>query len=188
MEKKDVKAQGELKFFFFDIESTNLHFQDMKQAMSRGHYIKAKNIADFLVENHNNPRRKKGKLTREELCLCEIARGIFFFRKGNYSKSLSSFGSASGLSQSDMKIKAEILLALVNTYDCNFKEARRRLKEINAIILLKESMNRTESTKVLRYEYQIVRDIFDSRCRTSVAENEQRIQKTNKLFAVTFAA
>jgi len=180
--EKITVEKNTVSFFFFDIESVNTDFLEMKKAMTRGHYIKASRIANILLENHNN-RRIKLTLTREEACLCEIARGIFSFRKKDYFTALSRFGSAWGLAQSDMRIKCELLEALVNTYDGNFKEARRKLKEANAAIILKDAMNNNDSVYALRYECDSVRKILESKCR-GYADNKRRVKKTSKLFTV----
>lgn len=182
--KKDTPIVNSVKFFFFDIESSNQNFQEMKKAMARGHYIKAAKIADFLLANHNNRRRKAHRLSREELCLCEIAKGIFSLRRKDFSSALLAFGSASGISQSDMRIKSEILLALVNVFDKNYKEARRRLKEMNSAILLKESMNGNQSVAALRYEHDCVRKVYQAQCKGLVFDNAHSISKTSKLFDV----
>jgi len=168
-----------LNFFVFDIGNKNQKMKKLKSKMKSGSYEQAADIAREIRGGSNT-------LPREEIIVCFIAEALECIKYNNFQSALISLGSAHGLSQSLMRLKIELMLAVVNKLDGNEKEAKRKLKEIGSIILLKEVLGPSDALKTLRFEYDSVRVWFDKNRATTVADNEQPIERTNVFFDFGF--
>ncbi|MGE5474082.1 MAG: hypothetical protein ACM3UU_07685 [Ignavibacteriales bacterium] len=165
-------------FKMFKIETTNKNVNKIMTLLSRGNFEKAGELAQSTLED---------VYYDEEAIICYLAIGFMFLKLGNLRFARANFGSASGLSQRDMRLKIEALIAEVYAKIGNDKEAKRRYAPVNGVVLMKHKQKgNTKSILSLREDLERVQfRLNGSKKRLNKKQREQMSSTdTAELFSI----
>lgn len=124
----------------FKIKTDNKDVEKIMNLLSKGHFEKAGEKAQFALEY---------VAYDEEAIICYLAIGFMFLKHGNLRSARANFGSAAALSQRDMRLKLEALIAEIYARIGNEKEAKRRYAPVNGAVVMKQRQKGNKSVASL---------------------------------------